>query len=544
MNRPAFHRISFILLLFLIPTCLKAEWGHYALQLSSYSLGRYFSDADSDSGAWFAYQPYNSAQVFLQHVSASGVLLFPQDSVVVFDGSDYGGILAVFSTEDGGVWVVYGKAGIPYVQRYSREGQRLYSGLGQQLSQNTPISPDGYPYTRPHPVCSDGNNGFWYVYLTNGYSTIRLAHVSRDNELVSHDLAVAWDSNIEGINICSDGNGGTHIVWNQYLKNVLYYVHTNANGSSIGGRTLGERYLNHFHVIANKTGGAYAIAEYFDGEATIYFISSQNELITKRDINPIQQGGVSDPPCVLPSGNLFFSDVGSYTHGGSVNVGIYSPSGEIIQDHGTNTLWSKIGYPAGHPSSVCTFGIGENELPIIFLRRYREDPDGLGYSFITAQLINASGTEDLWKNTPYTMGDAQLGKYYYYYTPIHLADGSVILPITIDNQPYVLGVPSPSGGSEPTVASQPPDNGDPVVKAWPNPFNETIRFTWIDKGVSGSELEVYDLTGRLVTRMTAGMVSGTSVTWKPAEWIASGTYLVVVRQHGRILQSSSITLLR
>jgi hypothetical protein len=141
------------------------------------------------------------------------------------------------------------------------------------------------------------------------------------------------------------------------------------------------------------------------------------------------------------------------------------------------------------------------------------------------------------------LGDAQLGNPYVK-TPIHLADGSVILPITIDNRPYVLGISYPNGGNGPAASSPAPDHDDPVVKAWPNPFNETVRFQWIDEGVSGSELEVYDLTGRLVTRFAGNAVTKTTITWHPDTWIASGTYLVIVRQYGRILQSSRITLLR
>ncbi len=83
------------------------------------------------------------------------------------------------------------------------------------------------------------------------------------------------------------------------------------------------------------------------------------------------------------------------------------------------------------------------------------------------------------------------------------------------------------------------------IRAYPNPFNSSVRIAISGEVTSPLQIEIYDVNGRKIDNMTVGDgfpvpssngrgdIAPTEVVWQPDESLGSGVYLVSYRPEGR-----------
>src|SRR3989339_356663 len=100
---------------------------------------------------------------------------------------------------------------------------------------------------------------------------------------------------------------------------------------------------------------------------------------------------------------------------------------------------------------------------------------------------------------------------------------------TIENKP--IAVPTPMSGT--------------TIAAAPNPFNPSTEITCIFAGMQSYKvsLDIYDLTGKLITHLYSGTIHGKQAaakfTWN-ASGIAAGMYVTMLRANGKVYSQKLI----
>jgi hypothetical protein len=91
--------------------------------------------------------------------------------------------------------------------------------------------------------------------------------------------------------------------------------------------------------------------------------------------------------------------------------------------------------------------------------------------------------------------------------------------------------------------TSPPPLGEALLRSFPNPFREGCTVCFRLPEGSDASLEVYDLSGRLVSTLLDGPVTSPGTTaWLDGTGLPSGTYLILLRS-GELIESRRCVLL-
>ncbi len=138
--------------------------------------------------------------------------------------------------------------------------------------------------------------------------------------------------------------------------------------------------------------------------------------------------------------------------------------------------------------------------------------------------------------TEYAAGESQV----YFYLEANFGNDSYTHEVKFDD----IGVSTTIMLSIENTRSKIPQ--DIALQLFPNPFNSSVTISTGASHAPPEMIEIYDLCGRLVYEMPAGLPSADpyEITWRPDESISGGVYLVRVTMEDRRTVSKRVVYLK
>ncbi|MCD4770028.1 MAG: T9SS type A sorting domain-containing protein, partial [Bacteroidales bacterium] len=115
--------------------------------------------------------------------------------------------------------------------------------------------------------------------------------------------------------------------------------------------------------------------------------------------------------------------------------------------------------------------------------------------------------------------------------------------VALYNPPYIVLTKLNSDGTD--IDDNVINDSRTVLKAYPNPFNPTINFSFTLEENSETEIKIFNIKGELISSIKEDFlnIGENKISWR-TDNISSGVYFVQLKVNNKILETKKITLIK